>query len=154
MKNRFINRLLCSLTVVVCFMASTAMVRAHDLPTASQLEIQRFEVSSNLRLQSLLQYAMQREVQAVKVAVQRQHALKISHISWSPEQVVVIGHRLVRQQTGPHASMWLEEVRVTVPRDHLATNVDVNALQRELERLGIKLKPKPAAPRPTGQIAG
>jgi hypothetical protein len=45
-------------------------------------------------------------------------------------------------------------VRVTVPRKMLASTWDVNSLQKELERLGIKVKPRPTAPKPSGQLAG
>ncbi len=142
-------------------MMFTGMASAHHLNSVEQpslrVAIERMQVPANA--QSLIQLAMERlafqqEVQAVKVAVQRQHSLQVSQISWTADSLVVTGHRLVRRQNeGAPASMWLEQVRVTVPRQHTATAWDVNALQKELERLGIKIKPKPAAPKPS-QISG
>jgi hypothetical protein len=137
-----------------CLLLSGAAV-AHQRPAVERsVVIQRVEVPADQHLQLLRHLALQQEVQAVKAAVQ-QHSMKISRISWSPEQVVVVGHRLVQQrEQGRRPSMWLEQVRVTVPRKMLASTWDVNSLQKELERLGIKVKPRPTAPKPSGQLAG
>jgi len=97
-----------------------------------QVTITRIEVPANAQLQALWQLAMHNEMHAVKVAVQRQHALQVDHISWSPEKVVVIGHRLVQQKDdGVRSSLWLEKVRITVPRQYLSTSWDVYSLQKD-----------------------
>lgn len=141
--------------VIGFFVLSGAATAHHLSPVDQYIDIKRIEVPTDVRLQALVRVAMQREVQAVKVAVQRQHALKVSQISWSPEKLVVVGHRLVHQADDrAGTSMWLEQVRITVPRQHLANTWDVHSLQKELERLGIKVKPKPQVPRPAPQISG
>lgn len=127
----------------------------HPSAADQQVIINRIEVPAHPALRAWVQRAMEREMQAVKVAVQRRHSLTISRISWSPQRVVVIGHRLIQQRDhGQGSAMWLEEVRVTVPRTQLANSWDVGSLQKELERLGIKVKPRPQAPKPTQQISG
>lgn len=94
--------------------------------------------------------------QAIKVGHHHNQSLKLKRIQLHGDQVVVIGQRLVSQlaynQMQP--SFWLQEVRVTFPRHYLANSWDVLSLQRELERLGIKIKPKPASPKPTQQLSG
>lgn len=47
-----------------------------------------------------------------------------------------------------------ERVRITLPDRILLSSWDVRALERELERLGIKVKPKPAPPKPTVVLSG
>jgi len=53
------------------------------------------------------------------------------------------------------ASYWIHSprnnsrVRITVPVRFYMTSWDVNALERELQRLGVKLKPKPTPPKPS-----
>lgn len=94
--------------------------------------------------------------QNVKVGHHDVGVLQVKTIQLRGDHVVVVGQRLVskwvKQQRSP--SLWLQEVRVTFPRVHLANSWDVQALQRELERLGIKIKPKPSVPRPTPQLSG
>jgi len=61
------------------------------------------------------------------------------------------------------ATYWLESssgqgrIRITVPLQFYLASWDVGALERELERLGVKLKPKPRKkplPKPGTVISG
>ncbi len=58
-----------------------------------------------------------------------------------------------------HATYWLKSaygqgrVRVTVPVEYYLSSWDVKALERELERLGIKVKPRPV-PKPKPVVSG
>lgn len=58
-----------------------------------------------------------------------------------------------------HATYWVKPVhgqgriRITVPMEFYLSSWDVKALERELERLGIKVKPKPV-PRPKPVVSG
>lgn len=61
------------------------------------------------------------------------------------------------------ATYWIKpaygagKIRVTVPMTFYLTSWDVRALERELERLGVKVKPKPSikpAPKPGPVISG
>ena len=48
-------------------------------------------------------------------------------------------------------------IRITVPIQYYLTSWDVKALERELERLGVKIKPKPVTkpgPKPGPVVAG
>ena len=47
-----------------------------------------------------------------------------------------------------------QRIRVTLPQQYFLSSWDVRALERELERLGIKIKPKPAPPKPTVTLSG
>lgn len=93
---------------------------------------------------------------AVKVGNHHGQALQLKEIHLRGDRVVVVGQRVVspwaHKQRQP--SFWLQEIRVTFPRHYLANSWDVQSLQRELERLGIKIKPKPAEPKPTQQLSG
>ena len=92
-------------------------------------------------------------VEAIQVGDYRGQPIKLKQIQVSKKQVKIIGHRLITDQ-GPgrlQPAFWLEEIRVTFPRHYIAGSWDVQALQRELERLGIKVKPKPAEPKPSVQ---
>lgn len=92
-------------------------------------------------------------VKAIRVGHHQGRPIHLNRIQISEAQVKIIGHRLVSDwspgQLQP--AFWLEEVHVTFPRLYIAGSWDVQALQRELERLGIKIKPKPATPKPTVQ---
>ncbi len=58
-----------------------------------------------------------------------------------------------------HATYWVKPVhgqgriRITAPMEFYLSSWDVKALERELERLGIKVKPKPV-PRPKPVVSG
>lgn len=92
-------------------------------------------------------------VKSIQVGHYRGQPIQLKRIQVSEEQVKIIGHRLISDwipgQLQP--AFWLEEIRVTFPRHYIAGSWDVQALQRELERLGIKIKPKPAEPKPSVQ---
>ena len=92
-------------------------------------------------------------VEAMPVGHHRGQSIQLKRIQVSEDQVKIVGHRLISDWIPGHLqpAFWLEEVRVTFPRHYIAGSWDVQALQRELERLGIKIKPKPAAPKPTVQ---
>lgn len=95
-------------------------------------------------------------VRAVRVGNHTGQALQLKGIQLHGDQIVVIGQRLLSQWQlkSNQPSLWLQEVRVTFPRHYLANSWDVQSLQRELERLGIKIKPKPVGPKPTQQLSG
>lgn len=55
--------------------------------------------------------------------------------------------------------IFLQEIRITLPHSAAGGGWDVRSLERELERLGVKVKPKPtiqkpALPRPSTQLSG
>lgn len=56
--------------------------------------------------------------------------------------------------SGQWQRVLLQEVRITLPYSAATGGWDVRSLERELERLGVKVKPKPTAPRPTPQLSG
>jgi len=45
-------------------------------------------------------------------------------------------------------------IRITVPVRYYLSSWDVKALEAELERLGVKVKPRPTPPKPSGLISG
>ena len=92
-------------------------------------------------------------VEAMPVGHHRGQSIQLKRIQVSEDEVKIVGHRLISDWIPGHLqpAFWFEEVRVTFPRHYIAGSWDVQALQRELERLGIKIKPKPAAPKPTVQ---
>jgi len=45
-------------------------------------------------------------------------------------------------------------IRITVPVRYYLSSWDVKALELELERLGVKVKPRPVPPKPAGLISG
>lgn len=49
---------------------------------------------------------------------------------------------------------YRSRVWVRVPVRYYLSSWDVKALERELERLGVKVKPKPAPPKPVSIISG
>lgn len=57
------------------------------------------------------------------------------------------------------ATYWVSQphrhgrIRITVPVRYYLSSWDVQALERELERLGIKVKPRPMPPKP-GPVSG
>ena len=83
-------------------------------------------------------------------------------IERSADQLIVTGWRAIQlnsDYTRPSAGeqqrrFFLQEVRITLPYSAAASGWDVRSLERELERLGIKVKPKPSAPRPPQQLRG
>lgn len=83
-------------------------------------------------------------------------SIQVNRILLQRDHLVLLGHRLVSQgiDRRGHVPVWLEEVRVTVPRQYIANSWDVLSLQRELERLGIKVKPKPPTSKPVQQLSG
>ena len=77
------------------------------------------------------------------------------HVSYSkqiPEDSQVF---VVRR----HSTYWIKpaygqgRVRITVPVEFYLSSWDVKALERELQRLGIKVKPRPV-PRPKPVVSG
>lgn len=153
-----LHSIITTCTRVVVILAAVLMSAGlasaqHDVDDDHQVVVTRVQVPDNAQLRALLQIALHREVQALKVAVQR-HTLTVSHVSWSADNVVMIGHRLRRHIDSARSTLWLEEVRVSVPLQHLTNAWDVRSLQKELERLGIKIKPKPTSPKPTQSISG
>jgi hypothetical protein len=61
---------------------------------------------------------------------------------------VLIGRRVISVQRGEVSQTLFEEVSVRVPHYRFSMGWDVKALERELERLGIKVKPPASAPAP------
>ena len=53
---------------------------------------------------------------------------------------------------GQSQGFFLQVIRITLPYSATAGGWDVKSLERELQRLGIKVKPKPSIPRPTQQL--
>lgn len=51
--------------------------------------------------------------------------------------------------TIPFQKIYLQEIRITLPHSASNGGWDVRSLERELERLGVKVKPKPSLPKPT-----
>jgi hypothetical protein len=104
------------------------------------------------------------------VAFSQQYTLTTPAATHDRRQVVsnvVIEHRVGGVTvTGWHARLidsygggqqqrvLLQEVRITLPYSAASGGWDVRSLERELERLGVKVKPKPTAPRPTPQLSG
>ena len=119
--------------------------------------VKRVELSSHTRLQAQVRMALQLDMQAIKVALPQQKPVQISQIRLHADKLELVGHRLhsvvTRQSTRP-VKVWFEEVTLTIPRQYLSSSWDVLSLQKELERLGIKIKPKPSAPKPTTQLSG
>jgi len=79
-------------------------------------------------------------------------AVRVAYSKQVPEDVPVV---VVRR----HKTYWVKPVhgqgriRITVPVEFYLSSWDVKALERELERLGIKVKPKPV-PRPKPVVSG
>lgn len=71
-------------------------------------------------------------------------------VAWQ-SMVPGIAAQRVLVKHGRHRYM---PVWFAVERGWLATGWDIRALQIELERLGIKVKPKPAAPKPRSHHTG
>jgi len=76
-------------------------------------------------------------------------------------KLIVTGWRDVQlkvQSPGRRQSIFLQEVRITMPATAANGGWDVRALERELERLGVKRKPKPTQKppqsRPIQQLSG
>ena len=76
------------------------------------------------------------------------------------DQLIVTGWHAVqlkpdyrgRPAHGQSQGFFLQEIRITLPIIAAAGGWDVKSLERELQRLGIKVKPKPSIPRPTQQL--
>ena len=76
------------------------------------------------------------------------------------DQLIVTGWHAVqlkpdyrrRSAHGQSQGFFLQEIRITLPIIATAGGWDVKSLERELQRLGIKVKPKPSIPRPTQQL--
>ena len=76
------------------------------------------------------------------------------------DQLIVTGWHAVqlkpdyrgRPAHGQSQGFFLQEIRITLPIIATAGGWDVKSLERELQRLGIKVKPKPSIPRPTQQL--
>ncbi len=106
-------------------------------------------------------WAHKLSIRAIKVGLNsgnslHSRTLHISKIQSRGAQLVLVGHRLVSQGVNSKGviPVWLEEVRLTLPGDFLANSWDVLSLQRELERLGIKVKPKPVEVKSVRPISG
>jgi hypothetical protein len=137
-----------------------------QLPNNLPLTVKRIELSASPALQARVQAALQREVHAIKAAFQHRHSVHVSRVRLHADRLELVGHRMVRSAVprashsdtpGVHNSavrVWLEEVTLTIPRHYLTSAWDVVSLEKELERLGIKIKPKPTAPKPTSAISG
>ncbi len=72
-------------------------------------------------------------------------------------QVLIPGQIPVYRQKKFSRELWQQRsmpLWLSIQRERLANGWDVRALQRELERLGIKVKPKPVAPKPGTRSAG
>ena len=78
-------------------------------------------------------------------------ALRVGYVSRVPDANMIV----VRK----HTTYWVTpgygqgRIRITVPVDFYLSSWDVKALERELERLGIKVKPKPV-PKPGPVLSG
>lgn len=67
-------------------------------------------------------------------------------------QVTLIGRRAFQMRlhnSGHLQKVYVQEFRITLPRSAASGGWDVRSLERELERLGVKVKPKPSSPKPT-----
>ncbi len=64
--------------------------------------------------------------------------------------VVVVNKVATYWVSQPHGS---GRIRITVPVRYYLSSWDVQALERELERLGVKVKPRPMPPKP-GPVSG
>ena len=118
------------------------------VPVEHHIETRSIEVPANI--------VATIQGRALRVANHHGRTLQLKGVHLRGEQVVVIGQRLVSRWTHQHRqpSVWVQEVRMTFPRHYLTNSWDVNSLERELERLGIKVKPKPSGPKPTQQLSG
>ncbi|OED42322.1 hypothetical protein AB833_06620 [Chromatiales bacterium (ex Bugula neritina AB1)] len=77
-------------------------------------------------------------------------------IQHSHRQILVIPRYVVPRYTRDEqeSMVWINTISIAWPYRHLAGGWDVRALQRELERLGIKVKPKPpATPKPASRVS-
>jgi len=81
-----------------------------------------------------------------------QGAIRVGYSRQSPAD----SHMIVVRR---HSTYWVEPVRgqgrirITVPIEFYLSSWDVKALERELERLGIKVRPKPV-PKPKPVVSG
>ncbi len=90
--------------------------------------------------------------------IQSHQSLLVRHYG-SGHRPELVRHRYQRAMTVrgiDHRGVmrvWVNSVTITVP-GYVAGGWDVRALQRELERLGVKVKPKPVTPKPGPQVSG
>jgi len=107
------------------------------------------------------------EIQIVRIAIDSHRYAPVAHRNRSTGHidlqlvsrsggVVLIGRRLVRVQHDDGAQTLFEEISVRVPHPRFSMGWDVKALERELERLGVKVKPPAGvpAPRPAPPVTG
>ena len=65
--------------------------------------------------------------------------------------IVVINKLKTYWVKAPHSE---GRIRITVPVRYYLSSWDVKALETELERLGVKVKPRPIPPKPSGLLSG
>ena len=82
------------------------------------------------------------------------HTLRVAFTQSVPDDYpnVVVVDRLTTYWI--NSPLGAGKIRVTMPVRYYLASWDVEALERELERLGVKVKPKPAPPKPTTVITG
>ena len=96
----------------------------------------------------------QHSVPGVVVTNHQAGLMRVGYSKRAPENVD--SHVIVVRR---HATYWIKSaygqgrVRITVPVEFYLSSWDVKALERELERLGIKVRPKPV-PRPKPVVSG
>ena len=144
----------------------TFVASGKQLPDNLPLTVKRIELSARPALQAHVQAALQQQVLAVEAAFQQRHSVYVSRIRLHADRLALVRHRMVHSAVfggnlsdspGPHNSgvrVWLEEITLTIPRHYFTSAWDVLSLEKELERLGIKIKPKPTTPKPTNGISG
>lgn len=85
----------------------------------------------------------------VETAGKRQIVLVVDKTFWVQAPVELNRHGVNYFPEFHHS-----RVRIRVPVRYYLSSWDVKALERELERLGVKVKPKPAPPKPALTISG
>lgn len=142
---------------------SEATVAFKDKAPQVPIAVKRVELSASPALQARVQAVLNGKVRALTVGFQHRHAVQVSRIRLHPNKLELVGHRMVQSSVSakndsaaqtPTVRVWFEEVTLTIPRQYLSGSWDVLSLEKELERLGINIKPKPTAPKPTAPLAG
>ena len=164
--NNIMNKIVITISVVVLSLLTLPGIVAADSlqlrqslnsSPFSMVTVKQVELSGNTTLQARVRMALHLDMRAVKVGFGQHQSVQVSQIRLHADKLELVGHRLrstVSRHSAQPLKVWFEEVTLTIPRQYLSGSWDVNSLQRELERLGVKIKPKPTAPKPTTQFSG
>ncbi len=139
-----------SLIVILFVVGGQGRVFASDEPTLEP---------TPPSVQVLQKRAAGGDVQIIRIAVQQSSFAPVANLRKPDNRldlqvvsrggsVVLIGRRLVNVNRGPSRQTIFEEVSVRIPHYRFSMGWDVKALERELERLGIKVKPPLGVPQP------